>query len=149
MTDLIWNTRKEIKKSMIKLDWRFGLEEVMIRRFSPQSFSFLSPPCSFALFLSLYGVRSDLEWMIPKMGGDPALNSLCHDLNPVRRHPCTARTNVVRPGRTWCESCWIGQVWYGRTKSGAGRTRESKMPFLRVVCSNPAENNQTLSSTKF
>ena len=24
-----------------------------------------------------------------------------------------------------------------------------KMPFLRVFCSNPAENKQTLSSTKF
>ena len=37
-----------------------------------------------------------------------ALNSLCHDLNSVRRQLCTARTKVVRLGRTRWESAKFG-----------------------------------------
>ena len=34
--------------------------------------------------------------------------------------------------------------WYGKAVQDGPKT-----PFLRVFCSNPAENKQTLSSTKF
>jgi len=45
---------------------------------------------------------------MPKLEINPALNSLCQDLKSVRRHLGTARTKVVRPGRTRWEKGWNG-----------------------------------------
>jgi len=121
--DLSKDTNKEIKRSMIELDRRSGGEKSLIRRFSPLPSSFFFSPCSFALFLS-FSELSGMEWSgISKMERSLALNSLCHDLNSVRRQLCTARTKVVRLGRTRWESAKSGKT---RTKPGKGRTRESK-----------------------
>jgi len=154
---------------MIELDRRSGLEKRLIRRFSPLPSSFFFSPCSFALFLSLsvLSIWSGME--SSKMERYPAINSLCHDLNSVRRQLCTARTKVVRLGRTRWESAKSGTACTRLVRPGRtnlvravpslvrpGRTNlvrvvpgSPKTPFLRVSCSNPAENKQTLSSTKF
>ena len=106
--DLSRNTSKEIKRGMIELDRRSDVEKRLIRRFLllplPSS-SFLAPLLSFSLSLDS---QSGMEWSPPKMERSLALNSLCQDLNSVRRHPCTARTNVVRLGRTRWKGGWIG-----------------------------------------
>ena len=189
--DLSRNTNKEIKRSMIELDRRSGGEKSLIRRFSPLPSSFFFSPCSFALFLSFseLSIWSGME--SSKMERSPAINSLCHDLNSVRRQLCTARTKVVRLGRTRWESAKSGTACTRLVRPGRtnlvravpnlvravpslvrpgytnlvrpGRTNlvrpvpslvrvvpgSPKTPFLRVFCSNPAENKQTLSSTKF
>ena len=100
-------------------------------RLFPLPSSFFFSPCSFALFLSFseLSIWSGME--SSKMERSPAINSLCHDLNSVRRQLCTARTKVVRLGRTRWESAKFGTactrlVRPGRTKSGKGRTKSGK-----------------------
>jgi hypothetical protein len=60
------------------------------------------------------------------------------------------RTKVVRLGRTRWEK-WLNRPSLVRPVPRLVRVvpGSPKTPFLRVFCSNPAENKQTLSSTKF
>ena len=90
------------------------------------SSSFFFSPCSFALFLSFSELSIWNGMESSKMERSLALNSLCQDLNSVRRHLCTARTKVVRLGRTRWERAGSAKSGMARTKPGKGRTRESK-----------------------
>jgi hypothetical protein len=69
--DLSRNTNKEIKRGMIELDRRSGVEKGLIRRFSPlplPSSSLLAPLLSFSLSLSS---QSGMEWNPPENGEIP------------------------------------------------------------------------------
>jgi len=59
------------------------------------------------------------------------------------------QSGTARPYKMEGRLDWLSLVravprWYGKAVPESQKT-----PFLRVFCSNPAENKQTLSSTKF
>ncbi len=145
---MIWskNTIRGIEKAM---DWRDREEEARSVEF--RLFLFL-PSCS-QLLSSLSLSYCALKWiwngMDVEIGEFPALNSLCQNLNLSGRL-------YVRPVPKWYGLAVPGVMswnWLSLVRPVPSLVRavpdHPKSPFLRVFCSKPAENKQTLSSTKF
>lgn len=129
---MIWskNTIKEVKKAMDRRDRVEEAWSVEFRLFPLPSFLLLAPQLSFSLLLCS---PMSLEWNPRKMERSLAINSLCHNLKSVRRHLCTARTKVVRPGRTRRDELKSAKSGKTRTKPGKGRTRSSQIAVSSCV----------------